>query len=67
MQSPLAYRAEAAVICQGRTKNGANCQHSPYCFLRELSQVCDTFFVALAVCAMVVRPCHIAAGTVAQP
>jgi hypothetical protein len=35
-------------------------------FLRELSQVCDPFFVALAVRAMVVRPWHIAASTDAE-
>jgi hypothetical protein len=62
-QSPLAYCAEAAAICQGRTNNGANCQHSPSCFLRELQQVGDLFFAALAVCTMVVQPWHIAAGT----
>jgi hypothetical protein len=66
-QSLLAYRAEAAAIYQGRTNNCANCQHSPYCFLRELPQVGDIFFAALAVRTMVVRPWHIAARTVAKP
>jgi hypothetical protein len=32
----------------------------------ELPQVCDPFFGALAVCAVVVRPWHIAAGTGAE-
>jgi hypothetical protein len=66
LQSPLAYRVEAAAIDQGRTSNGANCQHSPYCFLRELPQVVDPFFAALAVCGMVMQPWHIAAGTFAE-
>jgi hypothetical protein len=67
MQSPLAYRCEAAVICQRRTNNCANCQHSPSCFfLRELPQVCDPFFAALEVRTMVVWPWHLAAGTDAK-
>jgi hypothetical protein len=65
-QSPLACPAEAAAIYQGRTNNGANCQHSPSCFLRELPQVGDPFFTALAVPTIVVRPWHNAAGTVAE-
>jgi hypothetical protein len=35
-------------------------------FLRELPQVCDPFFATMAVCAMVVGPWHIAAGTDAE-
>jgi hypothetical protein len=62
----MADRAKAAAICQGRTNNGANCQHLPSCFLRELPQVCDPFFAALAVRAMVVRHWHIAAGSGAE-
>jgi hypothetical protein len=41
-------------------------KHSPSCFLHELPQVGDQFFTALAVCAMVVRPWHIAAATFAE-
>jgi hypothetical protein len=66
VQSPLAYRAEEAAICQGRTNNGPNCQHSPSCFLHELPHVSDPFFTALAVHAMDVRHWHIAADTVAE-
>jgi hypothetical protein len=36
------------------------------CILRNLPQVGDPFFAALAVCAMVVRPWHIAASTHAE-
>jgi hypothetical protein len=39
----------------------ANIRH--LVFLRELPQVGDPFFAALAVRAMVVRPWHIKAGT----
>jgi hypothetical protein len=42
-QCLLAYRTDAAAICQGRTNNVVNCQHSPSCFLCELPQVCDPF------------------------
>jgi hypothetical protein len=51
---PLAYHAEADAICQVCTNNGANCQHSQSCFLCELPQVSDPFFMALAVRLMVV-------------
>jgi hypothetical protein len=56
-QRPLAYWVVMAAICQRSYNPCANCQHSPFCFLRELPTA------ALAVRATVVRPlsyrgCH---------
>jgi hypothetical protein len=55
-QQTLAYYVVTAVICRWPYKHCANCQHSPFCFFRELPKVCGLFFMFLAVHTTLVRP-----------
>jgi hypothetical protein len=55
-ESPFAYHAVTASICQWLQYYCANCQHSPSCFLREPPEVCGLFSPDLVVRSMVMRP-----------